>query len=199
MLSTAAKKHLWSNLFSSQQEGEAVDVFALLDGASVRQLPDYLEDEDAEHAALVPLTSDEPEEVTRAAYLVRVERDSTVAEWLAADGWGRHWGIFVICPKGTDFDDLLRHLREMAQVRLPDGRIVYFRFYDPRVWRHFCATCDTTQSQHLFSIPATYACESMDGSALLVDRMKNGAFERQTVLLDEFAENHPLPRVTQPD
>jgi hypothetical protein len=175
-----------------------MDVYALLDGASVRQLPDYLEDEEAQHASLLPLTSNEPEEVTRAAYLTRVERDSKVAEWLAADGWGRHWGILIACPEGTDFDDLLGHLRELAQVRLPDGRIVYFRFYDPRVWRPFAATCDRAQSQYLFNMPLIYACENDDGSGLMIDQIKNGTVIRQTIALDDFAASQLVPGVTQP-
>lgn len=174
-----------------------MDIFALLDGATVRQLPDYLEDEEAEHAPLLPLPSAEPEVVTRAAYLTRVERDSSVAEWLAADGWGRHWGILIACPEGTDFDDLLGHLRELAQVRLPDGRIVFFRFYDPRVWRPFATSCDSAQSKHLFSLPVAYACESEDGTALVLDRIKNGAIVRQSVPLDEFSTNQPVSGVTQ--
>ncbi len=174
-----------------------MDVYALLDGATVRQLPDFLEDEEAEHFPLVPLTSEEPEEITRAAYLTRVLRDSRVAEWFAADGWGRNWGILIACPQGTNFDDLLGHLREMAQVRLPDGRVVFFRFYDPRVWRPFATTCDSPQLKQLFSLPLTFACESEDGSIMLLDSMKKGAADRQSVLLDEFAEIPPLLAVTQ--
>lgn len=195
MLSPSAKKQLWKTLFRPDPDGEPYQLYALLDGASVRQLPDYLEDEDAEHAPLLPLKTGEPEEVTRAAYLARVEPDSAVSEWLASDGWNRHWGIFICCPLGTDMDELLGHLRDLAQVRLPDGRIVFFRFYDPRVWRPFATTCDSTQLKHLFSLPVIYACESEDGTALLMDRMKNGAVERRSVFLDELASQHPLTGV----
>ncbi|HEY1083279.1 MAG TPA: DUF4123 domain-containing protein [Prosthecobacter sp.] len=197
MLSSSAKNNLWETLFTAGTEGEAQDVYALLDGATVRQLPDFLEDEEAEHKPLLPLASDEPEEVTRAAYLTRVERGSAVTEWLAADGWGRNWGIFILCPPGTDMDEVLRHLRELAQVRLPDGRIVFFRFYDPRVWRPFATTCDTAQLKHLFSLQVTYACESEDASSVLLDRLKNGAVERRSVLLDNLSSHQRLPGVTQ--
>lgn len=198
MLSPAARQRLWDTLFNPPPEKEPMDVYALLDGASVRQLPDFLEDEEAQHAPLIPLASDEPEEVTRAAYLTRIEPDSTVAEWLAADGWGRHWGILIACPMGTDFDDLLGHLREFAQVRLPDGRIVFFRFYDPRVWRPFATTCDSMQMKDVFGESIIYGCESDDGTSLLLDRLKGGAVERQSILLDEFAASRSVSGVTEP-
>ncbi|MEN3942401.1 DUF4123 domain-containing protein [Prosthecobacter sp. SYSU 5D2] len=198
MLSPSAKIQLWKTLFKPDPEEDPKSLYVLLDGATVRQLPDYLEDEEADHVPLLPLTSNEPEEVTRAAYLARVLPDSTLSDWLAGDGWGKNWGIFLCCPQGTDMDALLGHLRDLAQVRLPDGRIVYFRFYDPRVWRPFSTTCDSAQLKHLFPLPITYACESEDGTAVLLDRIKNGMVDRRSILLDEFTSDQPLPGVTQP-
>lgn len=178
-LNPEGKKRLWSLLSSGDDPNETPhDLFALLDGAVVRQLPDFFEDEEVEHAPLLPPASDEPEDITRATYLARIEADSATADWIASSGWGKHWGIFIAAPAGTDFDDMLRHLREMAQVRLPDGRIVFFRFYDPRVWRTFLPSCDMPQQQHLFSLPVIYGCETDDGTALILDLMKDGAAQR---------------------
>lgn len=154
-----------------------------------RQLPDFLEDEEVEFAALLPPASEEPEEITRATYLTRVERNSAVASWLLADGWGAKWGIWLSLPANTQFDDLLSHLRELAQVRLPDGRIVYFRFYDPRVWRTFVPTCDAPQLKHLFSLPVVYGCESEDGQSLLIDLDKDDVPQRLEHLLESLPDS----------
>jgi hypothetical protein len=113
-----------------------------------------------------------------------VEKDSPVAEWLVNQGWGGKWGIWISAPAGTQLDDLLSHLRELAQVRLPDGRVVFFRFYDPRVWRAFFPTCDMPQHQHLFSLPVFYGCESADGTALITDHMKDGVAQRLEIPLE---------------
>lgn len=196
MLSPAAQTRLWDTLFGPSSDGEPMDVYAVLDGATVRQLPDMLEEEDAEHASLQAVDSNDPIELTRAAYLTRVERFSRLGDWLASEGWGRSWGIFAMCRAGTDFDDVLRHFRELMQVRLPDGRIVFFRFYDPRVWRPFLPTCDATQLKQLFAEPVLYGCESEDGGAVLIDSVKNGASHRQRVDLDEFAPRQPVSNVT---
>jgi len=187
-LTPEGKKRLWSLLSGNDEPNEAPrDLFALLDGSVVRQLPDFLEDEGVEHAPLLPPASDEPEDITRATYLTRVELDSTTAEWIASSGWGAHWGIFIAAPAGTDFDDLLGHLREMAQVRLPDGRIVFFRFYDPRVWRTFLPSCDMPQQQHLFSLPVVYGCETADGTALILDLLIDGTAQRIEYVLNPAA------------
>ncbi len=187
-LTPEGKKKLWSLLFGGDDPNEAPrDLFALLDGAMVRQLPDFLEDEEVEHAPLLPPATREPEEITRATYLTRVERDSTTADWLASSGWGEHWGIFIAAPAGTAFDDMLGHLREMAQVRLPDGRIVFFRFYDPRVWRTFLPSCDMPQQQHLFSLPVIYGCEMADEPGLILDFLKDGTAQRVEHTLNPVA------------
>lgn len=180
MLSKAGKENLWKLLTTVEDSEEPTrEVFALLDGATVRQLPDFLEDEEAEHAPLTPPESEEAEEVTRCTYLTRVESaTSAVAEWLMSQGWGANWGLWISAPAGTALEDLLGYLRELVQVRLPDGRIVFFRFYDPRVWRVFFPTCDSQQHQHLFSQNVFYGCESADGTALIIDRMKKGVAER---------------------
>lgn len=189
-LSKAERDMLWRLMVSADGEGD-VDrqVFVLLDGASVRQLPDFLEDEEVEHAPLIPPRNGEPEEITRATYLARVERDSTVSDWLLTHGWGANWGIWISAPAGLELEDLLSHLREMAQVRLPDGRIVYFRYYDPRIWRAFVPTCDMPQLKHLFSLPVFYGCESADGSSLVTDRWRDGAAIREEHPLDPETES----------
>lgn len=186
VLSKDGTETLWKLLSTGESQDEPVrEVFIVLDGAVVRQLPDFLDDEEAEYAPLIPPENEEPEEITRCTYLTRVESaDSPLGRWLMKHGWGANWGIWISAPAGTKLEDLLANLREIAQVRLPDGRVVYFRFYDPRVWRAFFPTCDMPQHQHLFRLEVMYGCESADGTALLIDRLKDGVAERTEHLLD---------------
>ena len=164
-------------------EQETRDVFAVLDGARVRLLPGHVDALGAEYACLYSGETD-PVEVTRAPYLVRVPEGSAVADWLLAEGWGQSWGLFVLCPRDTELDPVLRDLRELLQARLPDGRIVRFRFYDPRVWRSFFLTCDARQLQQLFGRKVTaFACEDADGQALLLETVERGQPQRRRHLL----------------
>ena len=44
------------------------------------------------------------------------------------------------CKSDAPMDELRRHLRKFLQAQFPDGQVVVFRFYDPRVWRTYWPT-----------------------------------------------------------
>jgi hypothetical protein len=182
MLSDAAKAVFW-NVLSRSPDDEPRDVFAVLDGARVRKLPGYLMEQETEFGCLFAEEND-PVMLTRAPYLARVREKSGLLNWLLEDGWGRDWGIYVMAEPGTDIEGLLRDLRELQHARLPDRRVVLFRFFDPRVWRPFYPTCDATQLRLLFgrSIRA-FACESEGGDAVLVDTAPEGNPRRESIAL----------------
>ena len=177
-------------VFAAPEHGKPPEVYAILDGAGVRRLPDLLEEENMDHACLFTGETD-PLVLTRAPWLVRLTRDAAVTDLLLTDGWRQNWGIFAVCPAGTTFDDVLEHFRQFIQVRLPDARLVYFRFYDPRVWRPFFTTCDATQAGQLLALPGAFACESEDGTSLLVDTLRAGLPHRRTV--DLYSSAPPQP------
>ncbi len=106
-----------------------------------------------------------------APYLVALPDDGA-ADRLAADGWGRAWGIFVssLLSPGA----LRRHLRRFTMVRLPDGEAAFFRFYDPRVLRPFLPTCDAEQTGRLFDGVACFLAETADGGAVLRHTFEKG-------------------------
>jgi Domain of unknown function (DUF4123) len=187
MMSPAVQRQLEDAISAPPPSQVPGDVYAVLDGAMVRQLPDYLEDNDADFACLFPEESD-PLVLTRAPYLVRVEPGDAIFGWILQEGWGRNWGMFTAVPRDTPFEDVLDHFREFLQVRLPDGRIVFFRFYDPRVQRLFLKSCDAAQAAQLFAIPTAWSCESEDGGALLLHTSSDGAVSCQSLPLDSFRE-----------
>ena len=74
-----------------------------------------------------------------APYLVKLGKDSPLLGSLLLEGWGNSWGVYLTCA--GEFQEVRRHLRHFLEVQLPDGKQVYFRFYDPRVLRVFLPTC----------------------------------------------------------
>lgn len=168
-------------------EGVSGDVYAILDGAMVKQLPDWFEDRDAPYACLFPGETD-PMVLTRAPWLVRTEPGSEPMAWILQEGWARNWGMFAVVPRDTPFDAVLDHFRKFLQVRLPDERLVFFRFYDPRVQRLFLPSCDAGQTGELFALPLSWVCESDGGEALLVHTVAAGSVKVQTVPLDSFRD-----------
>jgi len=186
MMTPAVQSQL-EEAISSPAAGETCDVYAVLDGAMVKQLPDWLEDREAPFACLFRGETD-PLVITRAPYLVRVVPGDEIFAWILREGWGRNWGMFAAVPRDTPFDAVLDHFRQFLQVRLPDGRIVFFRFYDPRVQRLFLQSCDAAQAAQLFAVPVAWSCESEDGGALLVHTARDGAVNCTTQALDSFRD-----------
>lgn len=171
----------------SPLEGITGDVYAVLDGAMVKQLPDYFEDRDAPFACLFPGETD-PIVLTRAPWLVRAEPGGEIMAWILQEGWGRNWGMLTVVPEDTPFDSVLDHFRKFLQVRLPDERLVFFRFYDPRVQRLFLPSCDGAQTAELFDLPIAWICEGENGDALLVHTASGGTVKTARTALDSLRD-----------
>lgn len=132
--------------------------FAVLDGASVPELPGTLESLSAEFKCLFrgQLT---PKLAKAAPYLVIIPSFSRLADWLVKEGWGHHWGILGHVPDAVDFNTLRRHFRKLTKAQLEGGGVVFFRFYDPRVWRIYLPTCNADELETVFGPVASYFCE----------------------------------------
>lgn len=80
---------------------------------------------------LLPIWSDTPYADWKAVmpYVTRLEPDSAFLPWIAENNvldWG--WLAVSRCEP----DEVLAHLRSLTQVRMPDGKAVFFRFWDGR-------------------------------------------------------------------
>src|SRR5947207_14221108 len=139
-------------LFSS---GET-SVFAVLDGASVPDLVKSLYEHEPEYCCLYRGVL-APDIATVAPYLVRLEPQDKFSEWLLAEGWGLHWGIFL--HSVTVLRALRDHFREFHTVELPDQRIVLFRYYDPRVLRTFLPVCNAAELTTFFGPVQSFVVE----------------------------------------
>jgi hypothetical protein len=113
-------------------------LFAVLDGASVPNLPQELYQHEPDYLCLYRGALD-PDLAETAPYLVRLEPGSPFAEWIFNEGWGKHWGIFFTAT--CDMRDLRSHFRKFLIVYDAGGKPLYFRYYDPRVLRVYLPTC----------------------------------------------------------
>ena len=146
------------------------DLFAVLDTAQdgrlhqlVRGCPD--------HVCLFAGKLD-PALAQVAPYLVRLDAESPLADLWRSEGWGRNWGI--LCRSGQNLPDLRRHFRKFLQVMLPDGAIVLFRFYDPRVWRTYLPTCNASELADWFAGVEEFNVEAAEGAGTLRYSAANG-------------------------
>ena len=173
----ALKKQLFS--------GNAATVFAILDGASVPGLPATLFSYSPGYQCLYRGDL-KPDMAEVAPYLAILERDAPFTEWVLLTGWGKHWGIFG--DAHADLPTLKRHFRKFLTVYDDSGKGVYFRFYDPRVWRNYLPTCHSDQLKTLFGPVNSFLVEGVKPDSarkflLLADRL-----QQKTVSLFDLKE-----------
>ena len=108
-----------------------------------------------------------------APYLVQFSPESLLLDELVSRGWGNNWGMYL--RSHGSLTEVRRHFRHFTMVQLPDGQPVYFRFYDPRVFRVFIQTCNASEGRTFFEgIDCMYA-EGPDGSSMGAYRLDSSA------------------------
>lgn len=143
---------------------EGKHLYAILDGASVPRLPQTMAEHEVTSVCLLSGDLD-PELAQAAPYLVALDVAKNFTTWLIDQGWGQHWGVFVV--SASDFRDMRQHMRSLLFVYGPDDEPLFFRFYDPRVLRVFLPTCNREELTHLFGPVDLFLIESLDGQSLL--------------------------------
>ena len=139
-------------LFASEDES----TYAVLDGASVPGLRAKLHGCKEEWASLYRGEL-EPDLAEVAPYLVKLRAKSEFTDWLLAEGWGKHWGIFAVTAVGLEA--LRRHFRHFLRVKDHTGKILYFRFYDPRVLQVYLPTCRRDELGFVYGAVTRFVAE----------------------------------------
>ncbi len=85
-----------------------------------------------------------------APYLVRFNKPSPIVLKLIKAMFETNSGIIARLEKGTDIDLVRRHFRKYLLVRTPEKKTVYFRYYDPRVFRTYLPTCNEEELNVVF-------------------------------------------------
>jgi len=157
-------------------------VFAVLDGASISDLLDKFDELHPEHQCL-RRGELKPDLAEVAPYLVRLEEGTPFTTWVLEQGWGKHWGIFALAP--VELRDMRRHFRTLTMVYNPDGKLLLFRFYDPRVLRVFLPTCNEQELKAVFGPVAGYWLEDEDPGTLLRFQVSAGKLVTQKKQLSQ--------------
>lgn len=139
------------------EDGE-LQTYAVLDGASVPDLLDQLYGDEPPEFVCLYRGELEPDLAEVAPYLVQLKAGSPFTEWLLGNCWGNHWGIFAASTE--DIDVIRRHFRNFLMVKDPEGKQLYFRYYDPRVLRIYLPTCNPDEVQSIFGPVHAYLMES---------------------------------------
>ena len=139
-------------------------LFAVLDSAREPTIPERLAKAGAEYQSL--FEGDRGKELAPfGPWLVRVPRWSDLLDELVSEGWGNSWGVYLTSK--LLFAEVRKHLRRFLEVKLPDGRAVYFRYYDPRVIRTYLQTCTAKEVSEFLGPFDRYLAESADVASVL--------------------------------
>jgi hypothetical protein len=112
-----------------------------------------------------------------APYLLKIDGNSPLANWIIDEGWGKSWGILLFSV--ADFEDVYAHFRRFLQVKTEYGKLLYFRFYDPRVLRMFLASCDWEQVLEFFGSVQCFYVEGEHDLEAVQYWQENGILRQQ--------------------
>jgi hypothetical protein len=159
----------------------ALRSFALLDAARNPAIPQMLRSARADHEPLYARVR-ETDYRAVAPQLVSFSDDPSRFRTLVSAAWGRSWGIYLL--SGSSLPELLQHFRRLLMARLPDGRKVYFRFYDPRVMRVYLPTCTAEEARTVFGPVSEYLVEGDRGMTAHCFTATNGVVAQRELLVD---------------
>lgn len=135
------------------------ELYAIVDCARDRRIFDLV------HDALFPMclfATDILSPVGRnAPYLVPVEHADRLMNAWRTVGAAQNWGLFVrsSLPQAR----LRQRLRTFNLCRVPSGKTVLFRWWDPRVFRIYLPTCPSEDLAPWFDGVDDFICERAAG------------------------------------
>jgi hypothetical protein len=172
-----------------------VKVCAVLDAARDERIFPAVEasmlDKSCLYAGRLPMAVQEV-----APYLVVLEREDKLTEFLLEEGWGQSWGIYLRTE--IPLPTLRRHFRGLLKVKDQQGRHLIFRWYDPRVLRVFLPTCLPDELRTVFGPVENFYMEGQDPSTLLEYRSESGMLRESITDLRSINHNPDKVFNTEP-
>lgn len=151
------------------------DVWMIVDGARDRSVYGTLLDSYLEYSCLYH-GEISPELEIAAPYLVQLEYDDAYSTKLLQRAWGNSWGILIQCDSSVD--TLRRHLRTFLTVKTQAGKLMLFRYYDPRVLRVYLPTCTSEELKTVYGPISRFWTEDESPEIALEFRVERGKLIR---------------------
>jgi hypothetical protein len=171
---------LWSSPSAAGQS-----VWAVLDCARDHRIYPALRNSQLDYLCLFSGRL-HPEVEAAAPYLIELSPNYRFTPKLIEMAWGQSWGVFV---RIKDAANLRTHLRSFLRVRNESGRVLLFRYYDPRVLRVYIPTCRADELRTVFGPIGSYAVEAEDGRSVIEFAFDGNALrERRIPLVADAAE-----------
>jgi hypothetical protein len=148
-------------LAQSRADGLPTRVWGVFDGARDPEIHAAASRSGARGVCLYG--DDVPTELARVApWLLPVPPESTFGTLFATVGRGRAWGVLL--RTAATSEELAHHFVGLLRAKVPDGRTLLFRFYDPRVLAAILPTCTPSQLDQMFGPCEAFLIEHPDGT-----------------------------------
>ncbi len=98
--------------------------------------------------------------------VLKLDAESPLAEQLAADGWGKGWGIYVTSRQPLAI--IRNHLRRFQTILTPDGVEFQFRLHNPALLRSFLPPLNAEEAKALFGPISAILLEGITPNELLL-------------------------------
>ena len=141
----------------------STSVWAILDCARDRRIYPALQTSRLDFRCLYSGRLSREVEVA-APHLLELAPTFAFTSQLLDMGWGHSWGVFL---RIGDPSDLRPHLRRFLRVQDESGKILLFRYYDPRVLRVYLPTCRADELRTVFGPISSYLVEDHTGQGLI--------------------------------
>lgn len=129
-------------------EAEKAPLYVVIDGARDRRIVELARQHVENHQSLYEGAGGENFEDLAPFLIGPIRANSGLLDRLVLEGWGKRWGIY--CTSNNKFAEVRRHFRRFLMVDLESTQEkVYFRFYDPGVFREFWPSCAPAQKREL--------------------------------------------------
>ncbi len=182
MLAPDRIQRLYEMLWPSTAPG-ALRVFAVLDGARDTKVFGAVDSSRQDKTCLYSvnakwyLTDLKWDVIGISPYLLELDYEDSFTKTLLRDAWDNNWGVFI--RTSGSIDKIRRHLRLYLNIFTESGKMLMFRYYDPRVLRVYLPTCTNEDLHNFFGPisafilpardPATAICYSVPGKELRTD------------------------------
>jgi hypothetical protein len=169
-----------NQIWQSAEADPSLHLYAILDAARDTRIYSRLAEGEVEVASL--FRGEKAQELAAVApYLVALYRDDAFTDWLFTYGWGNSWGIIVESSVGLA--DLRRHFQSFIMVYDEDGKPIYFRYYDPRVFRVYLPTCNESELATVFGPVSSFYVEGEEPDTLMHYALADGKLVERKVQL----------------
>lgn len=154
---TALKK-----LYEWIEANPAKNHFMLLDGAQDNHIYSFAQNALDSMCFYKGITHEEL--IKAAPYLVRITPESSVFERFFKKFWGQSWGMVI--ASDSSMETVYLHLKKFQKLRRSTGMNILFRYYDPRVLRHFMNAATDDEIEKFSGEIKGFFMENVDGTPL---------------------------------